>query len=142
MVNYVDNYVIIFILLVAKLDTKRCNLYYFQLVTAIDDTCGTFLASSWGLKSIPQEVDMKTPSLGKRRTDQLPLGDKLRIVRGLIMGFEGQISFESGDGLIDGHFENPDNAHKAFKIIRRLLVNLVVNLIDERVISVRIGHDP
>jgi len=85
---------------------------------------------------------MKTPSLGKRRTDQLPLGDKLRIVRGLIMGFEGQISFESGDGLIDGHFENPDNARKAFKIIRGLLVNLVVNLIDERVISVRIRHDP
>lgn len=81
---------------------------------------------------------MKTSFLGKRKTDRLPLNDKLRVVRGLIMGFEGQISFDSGDGLIDGRFESTENARKVFNLIRHLILNLTIDLIDERVISVRV----
>lgn len=81
---------------------------------------------------------MKASFLGKRKTDRLPLKDKLRVVRGLIVGFEGQISFDSGDGLIDGRFESTENARKAFNLIRHLILNLTIDLIDERVISVRI----
>jgi len=82
---------------------------------------------------------METPSRGKRRSDRLPLDDKLRLVRGMIMGFEGQISFDSGDGLIDGRFESTDSARKVFELLRSLILNLAIDLVDERVVSVRIA---
>lgn len=83
--------------------------------------------------------DMQTSSPGKRRTDRLPLDDKLRLVRGMIMGFEGQISFDSGDGLIDGRFESTERARKVFELLRGLIFNLAIDLIDERVVSVRLA---
>ncbi len=82
---------------------------------------------------------METPSRGKRRSDRLPLDDKLRRVRGMIMGFEGQISFDSGDVLIDGRFESTDSARKVFELLRSLILNLAIDLVDERVVSVRIA---
>ena len=85
---------------------------------------------------------MKSSSLGKRNTDRLPLGDKLRLVRGMIMGFEGQISFDSGDGLIDGRFEDTESARKVFRLLNGLIYNLTIDLIDDRIISVRIASPP
>ncbi len=82
---------------------------------------------------------MQTSSPGRRRTDRLPLDDKLRLVRGMIMGFEGQISFDSGDGLIDGRFESIESARKVFELLRSLIFNLAVDLIDERIVSVRLA---
>jgi hypothetical protein len=82
---------------------------------------------------------MKTPSRGKRRSDRLPLDDKLRLVRGMIMGFEGQISFDSGDGLVDGRFESTDSARKVYELLRSLILDLAIDLVDERVVSVRIA---
>ena len=82
---------------------------------------------------------METSSPGKRRSDRLPLDDKLRLVRGMIMGFEGQISFDSGDGLIDGRFESTDSARKVFELLRGLILNLAIDLVDERVVSVRVA---
>ncbi len=81
---------------------------------------------------------MGPSSLGKRRTDHLPLDDKLRLVRGMIMGFEGQVSFDSGDGLIDGRFESTESARKVFELLSALILNLAIDLIDDRVVSVRI----
>ena len=82
---------------------------------------------------------MESSSPGKRRSDRLTLDDKLRLVRGMIMGFEGQVSFDSGNGLIDGRFENTESARKVFKLLRGLIPNLTINLIDDRVVSVRIA---
>ena len=82
---------------------------------------------------------MGTLSPGRRKTDRLPLEDKLRLVRGMIMGFEGQISFDSGNGLIDGRFESTESARKVFDLLRHLLLNLAIDLTDERVVSVRVA---
>jgi len=82
---------------------------------------------------------MQTSPPGNRKTDRLALDDKLRLVRGMIMGFEGQISFESGDGMIDGRFESIESARKVFELLRSLIFDLAIELIDERVVSVRLA---
>lgn len=78
----------------------------------------------------------------QRKTDNLPLQDEIRIVRGLIMGFNGQISFESGQGMLDGRFENPDDARKVFDLIQRLIPEITIELIDDRVVSAKINTAP
>jgi len=78
----------------------------------------------------------------QRKTDNLPLKDEIRIVRGLIMGFDGQISFESGRGMLDGRFEKPDDARKVFELVQRLIPGIAIDLIDEHVVSIRLQAEP
>ena len=74
----------------------------------------------------------------KRETDNLLLTDEAKIVRGLIKGFDGKASYDSGAGLIEGRFEAPDDAKKVFGLIGQLLLVAKIRMTDDRTIDIRL----